>query len=66
MGALVDFGPCPECGSVVTVHVDVKGIPVGVIHGLPMCGPYAEKEAGAFLTWVLDVRDAARRPAVDA
>lgn len=61
-----NFGPCPECGLPLSVAVGAEGDPTELLHVLPMCPPFLEKEAEGFLMWVLDIRDAERRERVDS
>jgi hypothetical protein len=60
------FGPCPDCGRPLSVACKPDGSPKAVLHVAPTCDRFESLEADAFLTWVLDVREAERRPPVFA
>lgn len=56
----VDFGPCPECHTPISVHLSDDGSPCAVLHVLPQCPRFVQMEAGAYLSWVIEVREVTR------
>lgn len=56
-----NFGPCPECDAELHVTIGDGGGPIAIGHTSPPCARFIRTEAEDFLTWVLDVREAARR-----
>jgi len=62
----VDFGVCPECAGKLSAQLEADGSPSAALHTLPTCARFDRMEAGEFLRWVMDVRDAARRTAGEA
>ncbi len=60
-GAAENLGDCPGCGLLLGVERGPGGEVNGVLHTMPMCERFESMEAGAFLVWLMDVRDAERR-----
>lgn len=58
------FGPCPDCGTPLNVAQKPDGGLDAVLHVMPMCVTFKKLDAGAFITWVIDVREAERRTQV--
>lgn len=60
------FGLCPECDEPLAVALDAGGVPTEVLHLTPLCERYVTLGGDGFVHWVLDVREAAQRPAAEA
>jgi len=44
--------PCPTCGKAVGFTLGLDGEPIGIVHELPMCKDFDERDAGDYLTWL--------------
>jgi len=62
----IPFGGCPDCGLPLHVILDEKGVyPQEIMHMTPMCETFDKMEADAYLTRVLDIREAQRHPIIE-
>lgn len=59
------FGPCPDCNLELEVVLDDEKHATAVIHPMPMCPSFEGMTATDFLNHVIDVREAARRQAIN-